>query len=289
MLAGEGKTLDADGMVRYYEALVGRYPIVSIEDGCAEDDWDGWKHLTATLGSRVQIVGDDLFVTNPERLRRGIEERSANAILIKVNQIGTLSETLEAMEIAHKAGFRCVMSHRSGETEDVDHRRSGGCHQLRADQDRQPVAQRSHREVQPADADRGAAWSGGALCRADHSARVGTASERSRQIQAQRHKSAMGSAPTLRELRFRVMERNIHVFGAEMSEDLRSGRGSRASAALRKRAAHWRRVALLVSDAVMTHVLRSRANSLEREAENIDRETRDNAPPPIQRLGPETE
>jgi enolase len=119
VLEGEGKTLDADGIVRYYEALINRYPIVSIEDGCAEDDWEGWKHLTATLGSRLQIVGDDLFVTNPERLRRGIEEKAANAILIKVNQIGSLSETLEAMEIAHKAGFRCVMSHRSGETEDA--------------------------------------------------------------------------------------------------------------------------------------------------------------------------
>jgi enolase len=119
VLAGEGKTLDADGIVRYYEALVGRYPIVSIEDGCAEDDWEGWKHLTATLGDRIQIVGDDLFVTNPERLRRGIEERAANAILIKVNQIGTLSETLETIELAHKAGFHCVMSHRSGETEDA--------------------------------------------------------------------------------------------------------------------------------------------------------------------------
>ena len=119
VLAGEGKTLDADGMVRYYATLVERYPIVSIEDGCAEDDWDGWKHLTATLGGKVQIVGDDLFVTNPDRLRRGIEERAANAILIKVNQIGTLSETLEAIEVAHKAAFRCVMSHRSGETEDA--------------------------------------------------------------------------------------------------------------------------------------------------------------------------
>ncbi len=119
VLAGEGRTLDAEGMVRYYEALVARYPIVSIEDGCAEDDWAGWKLLTATLGGKVQIVGDDLFVTNPERLRRGIEERSANAILIKVNQIGTLSETLETIEVAHKAGFRCVMSHRSGETEDA--------------------------------------------------------------------------------------------------------------------------------------------------------------------------
>jgi enolase len=119
VLAGEGRTLDAEGMVRYYEALVARYPIVSIEDGCAEDDWEGWKLLTATLGNKVQIVGDDLFVTNPERLRRGIEDRSANAILIKVNQIGTLSETLETIEVAHKAGFRCVMSHRSGETEDA--------------------------------------------------------------------------------------------------------------------------------------------------------------------------
>jgi len=118
VLAGEGKTLDADGIVRYYEALVSRYPIVSIEDGCAEDDWEGWKHLTATLGNKLNIVGDDLFVTNSERLRRGIKERSANAILIKVNQIGSLSETLETMEIAHKAGFCCVMSHRSGETED---------------------------------------------------------------------------------------------------------------------------------------------------------------------------
>jgi enolase len=119
VLAGEGRTLDAEGLVRYYEALVGHYPIVSIEDGCAEDDWAGWKLMTATLGNKIQIVGDDLFVTNPERLRRGIEENSANAILIKVNQIGTLSETLETMEIAHKAGFRCVMSHRSGETEDA--------------------------------------------------------------------------------------------------------------------------------------------------------------------------
>jgi enolase 1/2/3 len=118
VLAGEGKTLDADGIVRYYEALISRYPIVSIEDGCAEDDWEGWRHLTATLGTKLNIVGDDIFVTNPERLRRGIKEHSANAILIKVNQIGSLSETLETMEIAQNAGFRCVMSHRSGETED---------------------------------------------------------------------------------------------------------------------------------------------------------------------------
>jgi enolase len=118
VLSGEGKTLDGAGMVRYLEDLCARYPIVSIEDGCAEDDWETWKLLTETLGARVQTVGDDLYVTNPERLRRGVAEGSTNAILIKVNQIGTLSETLETMEIAHHAGFRCVMSHRSGETED---------------------------------------------------------------------------------------------------------------------------------------------------------------------------
>jgi enolase len=117
-LAGEGKKFDAEGMVAYLEGLVKRFPIVSIEDACAEDDWDGWKLLTERLGGRVQLVGDDIFVTNPERLRRGIERGIANAILVKVNQIGTLSETLEAVEIAHKAGYRVVMSHRSGETED---------------------------------------------------------------------------------------------------------------------------------------------------------------------------
>ncbi len=117
-LDGEGKVLDGEALVKYYADLVSRYPIVSIEDGCAEDDWDTWKLLTDTIGKTVQLVGDDLFVTNPERLRLGIERRSANAILIKVNQIGTLSETLEAVEIAHRAGWNAVMSHRSGETED---------------------------------------------------------------------------------------------------------------------------------------------------------------------------
>ena len=118
-LEGEGKVLDSAGIVRYYADLVSRYPIVSIEDGCAEDDWDTWKLLTQTLGQKVQLVGDDLFVTNPERLRRGIAEAAANAVLIKVNQIGTLSETLETLEIAHRAGWNAVMSHRSGETEDA--------------------------------------------------------------------------------------------------------------------------------------------------------------------------
>ncbi len=117
-MAGEGKKLDAAGMVAYLADLVARYPIVSIEDGCAEDDWDGWKHLTDVLGGKVQLVGDDLFVTNTERLRRGIESGTANSILVKVNQIGTLTETLEAVDMAHRAGFTAVMSHRSGETED---------------------------------------------------------------------------------------------------------------------------------------------------------------------------
>jgi enolase len=118
VLAGEKKTLDAKGMVKYYAKLVESYPIVSIEDGMAEDDFEGWKLLTDTLGAKIQLVGDDLFVTNPERLAEGIKGGLANAILIKVNQIGTLSETLEAVEMAHKAGYRAVMSHRSGETED---------------------------------------------------------------------------------------------------------------------------------------------------------------------------
>jgi enolase len=117
-LTGEGKVLDSAGMAAYYADLVANYPIASIEDGMAEDDWDGWATLTADIGGKVQLVGDDLFVTNTERLARGIAERTANSILIKVNQIGSLTETLAAVEMAHKAGFTAVMSHRSGETED---------------------------------------------------------------------------------------------------------------------------------------------------------------------------
>jgi enolase len=117
-MAGEGKTLDAAGMVKFYEDLTSRYPIVSIEDGMAEDDWDGWKALTDAIGGKVQLVGDDLFVTNPARLRDGIAKGVGNSILVKVNQIGTLTETLEAVEMAHKASYTAVMSHRSGETED---------------------------------------------------------------------------------------------------------------------------------------------------------------------------
>ena len=118
-MAGEGKVLDSGAMVKYLADLAARYPIFSIEDGMSEDDWDGWVALTAEIGSKVQIVGDDLFVTNPERLRDGIARGAANAILVKVNQIGSLSETLETVEMAHRAGFKAVMSHRSGETEDA--------------------------------------------------------------------------------------------------------------------------------------------------------------------------
>ena len=117
-LEGEGKTLDSAGMVKLYAELCKRYPILSIEDGMAEDDWDGWAALTSALGGKIQLVGDDIFVTNTERLKQGIAKSIANAILVKVNQIGTLSETLEAVDAAHRAAYRAVMSHRSGETED---------------------------------------------------------------------------------------------------------------------------------------------------------------------------
>jgi len=118
-LAGEGKTLDAAGMVKYLEDLVTRYPIISIEDGMSEDDWDGWKALSEALGGRCQLVGDDLFVTNTERLSQGIAKGIANSILVKVNQIGSLSETLDAVAMAQRAGYTAVISHRSGETEDA--------------------------------------------------------------------------------------------------------------------------------------------------------------------------
>ncbi|MEM8743314.1 MAG: phosphopyruvate hydratase [Pseudomonadota bacterium] len=118
-LAGEGRTLDAGGMVDLYADLVSKYPIVSIEDGMAEEDWDGWKALTSAIGDKCQLVGDDLFVTNPERLARGISEHAANSILVKVNQIGTLTEALEAVSMAQRAAFTAVISHRSGETEDA--------------------------------------------------------------------------------------------------------------------------------------------------------------------------
>ncbi len=119
VLAGEGRTLSSAEMVDYWADLVDRYPVVSIEDGMAEEDWDGWAALTRRIGDRVQLVGDDIFVTDEERLRRGISQGVANAVLVKVNQIGTLTETLATMDVANRAGYACVMSHRSGETEDT--------------------------------------------------------------------------------------------------------------------------------------------------------------------------
>ncbi|CAN0585411.1 unnamed protein product, partial [Laminaria digitata] len=118
-LAGEGKSLGSDEFAAYLADLCARYPIISIEDGMAEDDWDGWVALTESIGDRVQLVGDDLFVTNPDRLSIGLQKGAANSILVKVNQIGTLSETLDAVELAHLHGYTAVMSHRSGETEDA--------------------------------------------------------------------------------------------------------------------------------------------------------------------------
>jgi enolase len=117
--AFEGGTKSADELVDYFAELVDAYPLVSLEDPLDEGDWDGWRTLTERLGDRIQIVGDDIFVTNPDRLQRGIDEGSANALLVKVNQIGSLTETLDAVDLAHRNGFRCMMSHRSGETEDV--------------------------------------------------------------------------------------------------------------------------------------------------------------------------
>jgi enolase 1/2/3 len=118
-LAGEGRTLDTEAMIAMYEDLVARYPIVSLEDGLAEEEWEGWAGLTRRLGAKIQLVGDDIFVTNVERLQRGIDEHVANAILIKLNQIGTVTESLAAIELARSAGYGAVISHRSGETEDT--------------------------------------------------------------------------------------------------------------------------------------------------------------------------
>lgn len=134
VLAGEGKTFDASGIVDYYKKLVEAYPIMSIEDGCAEDDFAGWKLLTDTLGKKIQLVGDDLFVTNTARLRDGIDKGIANSVLVKVNQIGTLTETLNAVDMAHRAGYTAILSHRSGETEDstiADLAVATGCGQIK--------------------------------------------------------------------------------------------------------------------------------------------------------------
>jgi enolase len=133
-LTGEGRSLGSEEMIAFYEDWISRYPVVSIEDGLAEGDWDGWASLTRKLGERAQLVGDDLFVTNPAILREGIEKRVGNAILIKLNQIGTLSETLEAIRVAREAGYAAIVSHRSGETEDTtiaDLAVGSGCGQIK--------------------------------------------------------------------------------------------------------------------------------------------------------------
>ncbi len=149
-LSGEGLSLNPEQMTDYFEKLVGEYPIASIEDGMAEDDWTGWKMITERIGERVQLVGDDLFVTNVRRLAKGIEDGVANSILIKVNQIGTLTETIAAVRLAQEHNYTAVMSHRSGETEDFDDRRSRRWPVHRADQDRQPRPLRPRSQVQPA-------------------------------------------------------------------------------------------------------------------------------------------
>jgi enolase len=134
VLASEERSLSSQQMADYWAELVDRYPILSIEDGMDEEDWDGWSVLTERIGNRIQLVGDDVFVTNSQRLKRGIDAGVGNAILIKVNQIGTLTETLAAMRMAREAGYACVMSHRSGETEDVtiaDLAVASGCGQIK--------------------------------------------------------------------------------------------------------------------------------------------------------------
>ena len=159
----EGKKLSAAELSAVYEALVDEYPLVSIEDPLAEDDWDGWVALTTAIGSKVQIVGDDLFVTNPERIDDGIARGAANALLVKVNQIGTLSETLDAVTLAQSSGYRCMMSHRSGRDRGHDDRRPRRRHRMWADQERRARPLRPRREVQPAAAHRGGPRRRGAL------------------------------------------------------------------------------------------------------------------------------
>ena len=163
-MEGEGKSLDAGGMTKYLANLVARFPIVSIEDGMAEDDWQGWKALTDAIGGKCQLVGDDLFVTNTERLAQGIEQRIANSILVKVNQIGSLTETFDAVAMAQRAGLHGRDLAPLGRDRGRHHRRHRGRHQRRPDQDRLAVALRPHRQVQPADPHRGGAGRRGALC-----------------------------------------------------------------------------------------------------------------------------
>ena len=164
-LEGEGQSLGGEEMTRYLADLADQYPIASIEDGMAEDDMAGWKLLTERLGNRVQLVGDDLFVTNVKRLQQGIDDGIANSILIKVNQIGTLTETIAAVRLAQENGYTAVMSPPVGRNRRLDDRRSRGRARLRADQDRQPGAVGPDGQIQPAAADRGGAWRSGRICR----------------------------------------------------------------------------------------------------------------------------
>ncbi len=166
VLESEKKTLGSAEFADYLAELAARYPIVSIEDGMAEDDWEGWKRLTAKLGAKLQLVGDDLFVTNARILREGIRQGVANSILIKVNQIGTLTETFAAIELAKRAAYGTVISHRSGETEDTTIADIAVGIERAADQDRLAVALRPRRQVQPAAAHRGGPRRLGELSRA---------------------------------------------------------------------------------------------------------------------------
>ena len=171
------KTRDPKAQAKYLAKLAADYPIISIEDGMAEDDWDGWKTLTDLIGKKTQLVGDDLFVTNTARLRDGIRMGVANSILVKVNQIGSLTETLDAVDTAHRAGLHGGDVAPLRRDRGFDHRRSRRRDQLRADQDRLAGALRPHREVQPADPHRGRARQAGALrrqvgsCKAEHGCR----------------------------------------------------------------------------------------------------------------------
>ena len=155
VLAREGVTLTSAELVGYYEEWVSKYPIVSIEDGLVEDDWEGWALLTERLGSRVQLVGDDLFTTNPERIARGIADGAGNAVLVKLNQIGSLTETRSAIDMTHAAGWNAVISHRSGETEDTTIADLAVAVSAGTDQDGRSGAQRARRQVQPTAPHRG--------------------------------------------------------------------------------------------------------------------------------------
>ncbi len=196
VLEHEGRTLSPPELADYWVGICDRYPVVSLEDGMDEEDWDGWKALTERLGERVQLVGDDLFVTNPERLRLGIERGVANSILVKLNQIGTLTETLETIGIAHEAGYTAVVSHRSGETEDTTIADLAVATGSRPDQDGRPLALGSGGEVQPAPADRGGARRASLISGDQRLCRLCRKVERGRRtMERERSRLSGGTAP----------------------------------------------------------------------------------------------